>query len=122
PVRVARVLKPVNIIRRGNVLLYDFGQNMSGRIRLTVKGTAGAQLMIRHGERVHSDSTLDIRELSRFIRTGEVQTERYTLRGDPKGETWSPRFTYHGFQFAEIILPRPDVTVTNVVAEVVHTD
>lgn len=122
PVRVTRVLKPVNIIRRGNVLLYDFGQNMSGRIRLTVKGTAGAQLMIRHGERVHSDSTLDIRELSRFIRTGEVQTERYTLRGDPKGETWSPRFTYHGFQFAEIILPRPDVTVTNVVAEVVHTD
>jgi alpha-L-rhamnosidase len=29
-------------------------------------------------------------------------TDFYTLRGDPNGETWSPRFTYHGFQYVEV--------------------
>ena len=29
-------------------------------------------------------------------------TDFYTLRGDSNGETWQPRFTYHGFQFVEL--------------------
>lgn len=33
--------------------------------------------------------------------SGEVQTDHYILKGG-EPETWHPRFTYHGFQYAEI--------------------
>jgi len=49
-------------------------------------------------------------------------TDYYTLRGDANGETWQPRFTYHGFQYVEITgLPsRPSLeTVTGLV---LHND
>ncbi len=29
-------------------------------------------------------------------------TDTYVLRGDPAGETWTPRFTYHGFRYVEV--------------------
>jgi alpha-L-rhamnosidase len=29
-------------------------------------------------------------------------TDTYILRGDPRGETYVPRFTFHGFQFVEV--------------------
>ena len=29
-------------------------------------------------------------------------TDGYTLRGDADGETWEPRFTFHGFRYCEV--------------------
>ena len=29
-------------------------------------------------------------------------TDDYVLRGDPAGETFTPRFTFHGFQYVEV--------------------
>lgn len=29
-------------------------------------------------------------------------TDCYVLRGDPRGETWTPRFTFHGFRYVEV--------------------
>src|SRR5690625_7013579 len=39
--------------------------------------------------------------------------DTYILKGDPEGETWSPKFTYHGFQFVEIsgLKERPEKDV-----------
>lgn len=39
-------------------------------------------------------------------------TDTYILKGDPAGETWKPKFTFHGFQFVEIngLLAKPDKT------------
>jgi alpha-L-rhamnosidase len=28
--------------------------------------------------------------------------DTYTLKGDPDGETWTPEFTFHGFQYVEL--------------------
>lgn len=120
PVRVTKTLTPVRSDKVGDTVVYDFGQNMSGWVKLTVKGNAGAEVVIRHGERLNAGGTLDIKELSRFIFTGEVQTDRYILKGG-ESETWHPRFTYHGFQYAEVILPR-EAKVETIEAEVVHTD
>ncbi|HWW24928.1 MAG TPA: family 78 glycoside hydrolase catalytic domain [Caulobacter sp.] len=30
-----------------------------------------------------------------------MQTDTYILRGDPAGETFEPRFTFHGFRYVE---------------------
>lgn len=120
PIRVIRSLDHVQTNKVGDTIVYDFGQNISGWVQITVTGRAGAQVTVRHGERINSRGTLDIRELSRFIFTGDVQTDRYTLKGEGP-ETWHPRFTYHGFQYVEVILP-PEVEVVHISAEVVHTD
>src|SRR5207247_1037933 len=50
----------------------------------------------------------------RPLRTAAA-TDSYTLRGDPSGEEWEPRFTFHGFRYAEVTgwsgeLRKQDVT------------
>jgi len=45
-------------------------------------------------------------------------TDTYICRGDPEGEAWTPRFTFHGFQFVEVagLTRKPDpATVTGLV-------
>ncbi len=121
PIRVVKKLTPVKTRQVGNKVVYDIGQNISGWIRIMVTGPAGAQVTLRHGERINEDGSLDIKELSRFIWTGEVQTDSYTLKGGAM-EIWSPRFTYHGFQYVEVMVSSPELKIVELEAEVVHTD
>jgi len=79
------------------VFIFDFGQNFAGIVRINVKGPAGATVRLRFGEMLHTDGRLMTENLRRAR-----ATDFYTLRGDPAGETWQPRFTYHGFQYVEV--------------------
>ncbi len=121
PIRVVRTLPPERISTpEPGVQVYDFGENITGWARLRVRGPAGAEVVIRYGERLNEDGTLDQQELSRFVWTGETQTGRYILKGDGE-ESWRARFAYHGFQYAEVTAP-PGAEITGLEAEVVHTD
>jgi alpha-L-rhamnosidase len=104
--------------------ILDFGQNLVGRLRITVRGEAGRTLTIRHAE------VLEHGELSvRPLRTA-LATNHYTLRGgDP--ETWEPYFTFHGFRYAEIDRSqdngwpgdlRPEDISKDITAVVIHSD
>jgi alpha-L-rhamnosidase len=79
------------------VFIFDLGQNIAGVIRLKVKGKAGDKVTIRYAEMLHLDGSLSTENL-RCARS----VDTYTLRGDPAGETWTPEFTYHGFQYVEL--------------------
>ncbi len=99
------------------VFVYDLGQNFAGVIRLKIKGSAGEQIRIRHAEMLKPDGTL----MTENLRKARA-TDTYTLRGDPAGETWSPRFTYHGFRYVELTglaTPPPIEAVTGLV---LHSD
>ena len=76
--------------------IVDFGQNLVGWLRITVDGPAGHDdhAAPRRGARRTASSA---REPLR----GAKATDRYTLRGGGP-ETWEPRFTFHGFRYAEI--------------------
>jgi alpha-L-rhamnosidase len=76
---------------------FDLGQNMVGRIRLHVRGTAGQVLRLRYAEVLNADGSIYTDNL-RAAR----QTDHYTLRGDPAGETWISSFTFHGFRYVEV--------------------
>ncbi|MFN2111022.1 MAG: family 78 glycoside hydrolase catalytic domain [Anaerolineae bacterium] len=76
--------------------IFDFGQNMVGRVRLKVQGPAGTNITLRHAEMLDADRTL----YTENLRSAQ-QTDDYTLRGDGV-EFYEPRFTFHGFQFVEI--------------------
>lgn len=81
--------------------MFDFGQNIAGWVELTTRGNAGSELVIQYGERLTEDGRLDQRNIGRFVLQGEFQTDRYILKGSGT-ETWSPRFTYHGFQYVAV--------------------
>jgi alpha-L-rhamnosidase len=98
PIRVTQEL-PARAITEPSpgVYIFDLGQNFAGNVRLKVKGKAGTTVKLRYGEMLHPDGRL----MTENLRKARA-TDFYTLRGDPAGETWSPRFTYHGFQYVEL--------------------
>lgn len=77
-------------------IIHDFGQNFAGWVRLRVRGRAGTRITVRHGERLNPDGTLYTENLRRAR-----ATDVYLLKGGGE-ETWEPRFTFHGFQYAEV--------------------
>ncbi len=98
PVRIIKELEPVSINEmEGGKYIIDLGQNFSGVVRVKLKGNKGDSAVIRYGEMLHPDSRLVTENLRRAR-----ATDTYIFKGDEDGETWMPRFTYHGFQFAEI--------------------
>ena len=98
PVRATEELKALRLTEpKSGTYIFDLGQNFAGVIRLKVKGPVGTQVQIRYGEMLHPNGTL----MTENLRKARA-TDYYTLRGDPNGETWQPRFTYHGFQFVEL--------------------
>jgi alpha-L-rhamnosidase len=127
---VAQVMPPIKIIQsmpvqnrweiNDSTIMFDFGQNITGWANIKVKGTAGSRVKIRYGERIFPDSTLDIKELSRFIFSGDTQTDRYYLKGEGE-ESWHPVFTYQGFQYMEVTLSNPEIALLDIKADVVHT-
>ncbi|MEI6647218.1 MAG: family 78 glycoside hydrolase catalytic domain [bacterium] len=109
----------------------DFGQNMAGWLRLQVKGqSAGDVLTIRYGERQATDGRVDIKPLdvhfrypasSMLLPGGGFQVDRFVCDGSAQ-QVYEPRFTYNGFQYAEIRGLKRELTAEDVVACVVQTD
>ncbi len=98
PIRAVMTLAPQRITRLpGGDHVIDFGQNFAGWCRIHVQGEAGHTVTLRFAELLGEDGQVDMRNL-RAARC----TDRYTLRGTPGGESWEPRFTYHGFRYVQV--------------------
>lgn len=101
-VREAQQLKPIAPpVLKGAwpapVWIFDLGQNMVGRVRLHVKGTAGQLIKLRFAEVLTAEGQIYTDNLR-----GARQTDYYICRGDAAGETWESRFTFHGFRYVEM--------------------
>ncbi|MDD5140166.1 MAG: family 78 glycoside hydrolase catalytic domain [Verrucomicrobiales bacterium] len=102
PVKVTQTLKPVKLTQpKPGVFVYDLGQNLAGVAEITLRGPAGTVVVLKYGEKLNPDGTLNQDELKMFAKTGEFQTDRYTLKGQGT-EVWRPRFVYHGFQYVQV--------------------
>ncbi len=116
PIRITETLpaKAVDAWRPG-VHIFDFGQNFAGVVRLKVEAAAGTSIRLRFGEMRHTDGRLMTENLRRAR-----ATDTYICKGNGV-ETWTPRFTYHGFQFVEVTGlppgPVPLDTVTGLVIQ-----
>jgi alpha-L-rhamnosidase len=97
PIRVSEELPALNVREQSpGVLIFDLGQNFAGVVRLTVAAAAGSRISLRFGEMLHPDGRLMTENLRRAR-----ATDTYVCKGAGV-ETWTPRFTYHGFQFVEV--------------------
>ncbi|MDQ7807861.1 family 78 glycoside hydrolase catalytic domain [Amycolatopsis sp. A133] len=115
PIRVTREVVPISVVERepGRCIV-DFGQNLVGRVRLTVRAApAGRRIVLRHAE-ILDDGELYVANLRRA-----AATDSYVCGGEPL-EVFEPRFTVHGFRYLEVTgyALSPD----DVVARGLHND
>jgi alpha-L-rhamnosidase len=116
PVRRTQVIAPVSIERSpSGKTIVDFGQNVVGRLRIRTQGSRGRTITLRHAE-ILENGELCIRPLRQA-----AATDRYTLRGGGE-ETWEPRFTFHGFRYAEVEGWPGDLLPNQIEAVVCHSD
>ena len=95
--------------------IIDFGQNLTGWVRIRADGSAGTTVRVRHGEVLAGDGSL----YTENLRTAR-QTDEFTLDGGPA--VLEPRFTLHGFRYAEVSGYPGDLYAGDVAARVVHSD
>lgn len=95
---------------RPGVYVYDMGVNMVGVPRVTLIGEMGQVVTLRTGEILYPDLAkyADINgvSLAGMILTENLRralsTDTYICKGYRDGETFQPRFTFHGYRYLEI--------------------
>jgi alpha-L-rhamnosidase len=118
PVRVTQEMPSKKVTQREpGTYIFDLGQNFAGVIRLKLTGPAGYKVKIRYGEMLHPDGRL----MTENLRKARAQ-DFYTCKGDEAGETYEPRFTFHGFQFVEVSNFPGTPTLESVTGLVLHSD
>lgn len=114
--KVLKEIKPISVVQQGDKYILDLGQNMTGWLKIRVKGEAGDSVIMRFAETLQKDGSL----FTANLRDARV-TDVYVLKGDAAGESWAPRFVYHGFRFVEISglkdTPSPDDFIGEMVAD-----
>ncbi|WP_139959691.1 alpha-L-rhamnosidase [Flavicella sediminum] len=85
-----------------NTWIFDFGQNLVGWAKLKVNASKGTEITMRFAEHQQSNGELNF-ETSGVRATKVIQTDTYICKGNGK-ETWEPRFTNHGFRYAEVTI------------------
>jgi alpha-L-rhamnosidase len=117
PVRVTGQVSPVTVTTAADgTRVIDFGQNLTGWLRIRASGPAGTTVTVRHAEvldpgagRLYTDN----------LRTAR-QVDEYVLAGGPA--VLEPRFTVHGFRYAEISGYPGEPLTGDITAQVVHSD
>jgi alpha-L-rhamnosidase len=116
PIKADQVIKPVQVTEpKPGVFVFDMGQNFAGYAELSVRGPAGTKVVMKYGERIHTNGMIDRADIQQHVtRTDDnqqFQTDTYILKGEGL-ETWHSRFVYHGFQYVEVTgfpgKPKPD--------------
>lgn len=98
PVQAVSQLTPKNIKPlSAKSYLVDMGQNFAGVIKIRFKAAKGDSILFRFGEMLYPDGKLMTENLRKAR-----GTDLYIAKGNPNGEIYEPRFTYHGFQYVQI--------------------
>ncbi|MGD1009057.1 MAG: family 78 glycoside hydrolase catalytic domain [Candidatus Aminicenantales bacterium] len=117
PVRACQRLKPADFYASApGSWVFDFGQNISGWVRMQVQGPMGTEVRLKHAELVHEDGSVNMGPTE-----NAEATDIYILKG--RGlETYEPRFTYHGFRYVELSGYPGEPSADTLEALFVHSD
>jgi alpha-L-rhamnosidase len=132
PVSISAWVDPISVMPAGDSRqLVDFGQNMTGTIRLRIDASKGDTIRIRYGELLYPDGKLNpmTAVCGQIKRKGvggpgapaiAEQLDMYVAKG--AGEEWfQPRFTFHGFRYAEVSGLRKPLQKQDIQAGRMHT-
>ena len=117
PIRRTEELPVASIISTpGGRTVVDFGQVLTGWVRIRVSGEEGQTVVLRHAELLNAHGEPEYETL----RTAKA-TDTYTLKGDDE-ETWEPDFTFHGFRYVDVEGWPGELDATALTAVVVHSE
>ncbi len=117
PVLVIEEIAAVSIRTDANgARIADFGQNLTGWLRIDVDAPAGMRLRVRHGEALAADGSL----YTDNLRSARQADDFVGLPGGR--QILEPRFTLHGFRYAELTGDAGALDQADLVARVVHSD
>ena len=108
PVRVAASIPVSPVEVRPGLFRTDGGQNVTGHVRIRVRGRRDQRVTVRHAEVLEPDGSLHTRSL-RSARA----TDTYVL-ADDQTVVLEPMFTFHGFRYAEIETDADVIDATHV--------
>ncbi|RRO18047.1 hypothetical protein EIL87_07215 [Saccharopolyspora rhizosphaerae] len=97
PVRRTEVLSAQRRTTVGDTTVHDFGTILAGRVRCTVSGEPGAEVVVRYAEQFAEDDTV---RCDNVLAAGESQVDRHVLGAGPV--TWEPQFSYKGFRYVGV--------------------
>ena len=124
PCREFETFKPVRTVRSPDGAdIYDFGANISGWCEIEMEGARGAKLTFDYDESLTPSNTLlghVVKHVTRHKDPRLAQHDEYTLAGRAGGETWHPRFTYHGFRYVKVT-KSGEASVKSIRARFVHS-
>ena len=119
-IKVNKIIKPVKLTNPApGVYVYDMGQLFGGWTRLNVKGQEGTEVTIRYTDRISENGLID---QERWLGSHtSPETDFYILKGNPKGEVYEPKFTYHPVRYVQIEGYPGEPTLENLEGRVVHS-
>lgn len=116
--KIIKIIKPIKIYSlEKNVYVCDFGINISGWVQLRVRGKRGTKIILKFSEEIKENRTLNFESTDG---ENQIQTDTYILKGDGI-ESYRPRFTWHGFRYAEITGYPGKLYIDNIEAMEVHS-
>ena len=95
PVHAQEVMLPISVNKRRDELVYDFGQNFAGVVKLKINGTHGQKIQVRHAEILNQDGSLN----TVFLRTAKACATYICVQGE---QEYSPKLTYMGFRYISV--------------------
>jgi alpha-L-rhamnosidase len=121
PIRVVNTAKAVRITQpQPGIYVYQFPVMLAGWARLTVAGSVGTKVVLRLGEKLNADGTVNNLG-DPGLTPGEIQRYEYTLAGHGP-EVWEPQYSYAGFQYVQVENFPGTPDANSVVACEVHSD
>jgi alpha-L-rhamnosidase len=117
PVRRIEELKAKDIITtpQGDKVI-DFGQNLTGWVKMKVRGAAGTTVTLQHAEVLDKKGNFYIENL----RAAKCEIN-YTLKGLGE-EVYEPHFSFFGFRYLRVKNFPTTLTLDDFTAVVVHSD
>lgn len=118
PIKVTQTLAPLALTNPApGVYVYDLGQVFGGWARLRMQGPAGTKVTIKYAtELLAATGLVD----KRYFPEPRA-TDYYTLKGDPAGEIYEPRFTYHPVRYVQLEGYPGTPTLNSLEGRVVHS-
>lgn len=124
PIRITKRIRPVSVTEiKPGIWVFNLGQNLAGWCQLRVREPAGTIIRLRHTEMLNDDGTIyrtNLRMPKDDGPLGARQEDRFITKGGGE-EVLEPHFTYHGFQYVEVVGLTSPPTLDSVTACAVHS-
>ena len=117
-IRIVGTLKPVKISEpEPGTFVFTFDQLFGGWTKINLNGNRGDTVSIEYSSRILKTGLIDD-----LPWPGEQERDYYLLKGDPAGETYEPRFTYHPVQYVQIKGIRNAPSLNDLEGRIVRTN